>query len=290
MCAVDFVDYFEEVLAVAVLEHGLGELGHLLFAYPSLAVGDAFEAGYLEALALLKHFDVDAGFGEGVVGAGVEPCKTARQDLHLEFAVVEEFLIDSGDLEFASGGGLDSCGYVNYLVGVEVEAYYGIVGLGVLGFFLDGEAVALLVEFCYAVAFGVIDPVAEHGGFAILFGGFDAAAEDLRETGAMEDVVAEHEAGGVVADEVAADDEGLGEAVGRGLFGIAEVDAVVAAVAEEALEAGQVVGRGDDEDVADAGEHQGRDGIIYHRLVVDGEELLAHALGDGIETGAGSAG
>jgi hypothetical protein len=42
---------------------------------------------------------------------------------------------------------------------------------------------------------------------------------------AVEDVVAEDEAAGVTGQEVLADEEGLGEAVRAGLYGIGEVDA-----------------------------------------------------------------
>ena len=59
---------------------------------------------------------------------------------------------------------------------------------------------------------------------------------------------------------------------------------------QQAFEARQVVGGADDEDVADAREHQCTDGIIHHRFVVNGKQLLAHALGDGIQSGAGSSG
>jgi len=50
------------------------------------------------------------------------------------------------------------------------------------------------------------------------------------------------------------------------------------------------VGRGDDENVAYAGEHQYRDGIVDHRLVENGEQLLAHAFGDGVEARAAASG
>ena len=51
-------------------------------------------------------------------------------------------------------------------------------------------------------------------------------------TGAVEDVVAEHEGDGLVADEVGADDEGLGEALGARLDGVLEGDAEVGAVTQ----------------------------------------------------------
>ena len=98
----------------------------------------------------------------------------------------------------------------------------------------------------------------------------------------MEDVVAEYETGGVFAYEVPSDDEGLGESVGGGLFGVSEVDSVVTTVTEEALESGKVLWGGDDEDVADSGKHEGGDGVIDHRLVEDWEELFAYAFGNRI--------
>ena len=46
--------------------------------------------------------------------------------------------------------------------------------------------------------------------------------------------------------------------------------------------------RGDDEDLSDSSQHEHRDRIVDHRLVVDGHELLAHRHGQGVEAGAGT--
>lgn len=106
----------------------------------------------------------------------------------------------------------------------------------------------------------------------------------------MEDVVAEHEADAVVADELLADDKGLRQAVRRGLLGILEAYAIVGAVAQQAPEARQILRRGDDEDVPDPRQHQRADRIVDHRLVVDRQQLFADALGNRIKTGAGASG
>ena len=87
-----------------------------------------------------------------------------------------------------------------------------------------------------------------------------------------------------------ADNERLGQTVGRRLLGIGEVHAVVGAVAKQATKRRQVFGSGDDQDIPDSGEHEHRDGIIDHRLVVDGQQLFADAFGDGIKPGAAAAG
>ena len=61
-------------------------------------------------------------------------------------------------------------------------------------------------------------------------------------------------------------------------------------VAEQPPEAGQVVRGADQQDLPDAGEHQRRQRVVDHRLVVDREQLLRHRPGDRVQPGAGAAG
>ena len=62
------------------------------------------------------------------------------------------------------------------------------------------------------------------------------------------------------------------------------------AVAQQLLEARGVLGGGDDEDVADAGQHEGAERVVDHRFVVDRDELLGDGEGGRVQPGAGSAG
>ena len=71
--------------------------------------------------------------------------------------------------------------YLHDFVGVEIEADNSVVGLGVGGFFFDGEAVAIGIELGDAVALRVIHPIAEDGGFAQLLGLEDGVGETLGE-------------------------------------------------------------------------------------------------------------
>ena len=64
----------------------------------------------------------------------------------------------------------------------------------------------------------------------------DSLTEDILKACAMEDIVAEDKADAVVADELAADDEGLRQSVRRWLLGILEPYTQVAAVAEQTPE------------------------------------------------------
>ena len=115
-------------------------------------------------------------------------------------------------------------------------------------------------------------------------------SENFVEVVAVEDVVAQHEGRVVIADEVRADDEGLGETVRAGLDGVLQVDAPFAAVAEQLFEARGVLRGGDDQDVLDASQQERGQRVVDHRLVVDRQQLLGYRQGGGMEPGAGAAG
>ena len=87
----------------------------------------------------------------------------------------------------------------------------------------------MAVEFDHAVTLGVFDRVGEDRAPR------SAARRPARarlKTLAVEDVVAQDQRRRRSADELAADDEGLGQALGLGLNGVADRDAQPAAVAQ----------------------------------------------------------
>ena len=87
-----------------------------------------------------------------------------------------------------------------------------------------------------------------------------------------------------------AEDEGLRQPVRAGLHAVADVDAPLRAVAQQRLEARRVLRRADEQDVADAGQHQRRQRVVDHRLVVHRQQLLAHGQRGRVQPGAGAAG
>ena len=178
---------------------------------------------------------------QAVVRTRVEPGKATAEDLHLQLAVVQELLVHRGDFQLATCRRLDIFGHIDDLVGIEIQSHHGVVALRLLGLFLDAEAVAVFIKFGHAVTLGVAHPIAEHGGFFVLFSILHGVSQKGSEAVAVEDVVAQNEASAIIADELLPDDESLCEAVGRGLFGILEMHTIVGAVAKQTLEAGQVV-------------------------------------------------
>ncbi len=95
-----------------------------------------------------------------------------------------------------------------------------------------------------------------------------------RQAISVENVIAQDQGAGLATDELLADDESLGQTIGAWLLGISESHAVARAVTQQALEVGKVGRCGDDQDVADAGQHEGRQRIVDHRLVVDRQQLF----------------
>mgnify|MGYP000172639273 CR=1 FL=1 len=251
------------------------------------AIGNLFEAGDLEALAGLDSLDEGCSLQQGVVRAGIEPGVAAAHGLDVELVAREVSLIDVGDLELAARAGLEVFGDVDDAVVVEVEAGDGVAALGLDGLLFEADGAAVLVEFDDAVALGIVHRVGEDGGaVAAGAGGAQAAGEVV----AVEEVVAEHEGAGAVADEVFADDEGLGEAVGAGLDGVLQREAPLAAVAQQLLKAWRVLRGADDEDVADARQHEGAERVVDHGLVVHRQQLLADGQGGRVQARARAAG
>jgi hypothetical protein len=106
----------------------------------------------------------------------------------------------------------------------------------------------------------------------------------------IEDVVAQHQRAGVIADEVGADDESLCQTLGRGLHRVLDMQSPLRAIAEQLFEARRVLRGGNQQDVADPRQHQRGQRVVHHRLVVYRQQLLGDRLGDGIQPGARAAG
>lgn len=226
---------------------------------------------------------------EALHGAGVQPRVAAAEGDDGQRPLLQVHLVERGDLELAARGGLHLMGLGGHVARVEVESGHGVGALGLGGLLLDGDGTALPVELHDAEALGVVDVVAEDRGAARL-GVLDGARQVARQAVAVEDVVAEHQGARLAGDELLADGEGLGQAVGARLLGVGEVHAVARAVPEQALEVWQVGRRGDDQDVPDARQHEGGQRVVDHGLVVDRKQLLGGHERERVQARAGPAG
>ena len=256
---------------------------------PSVLPGDLLGDGHGEVLGVLDGADELRRLVQALHGAGVQPRVAASQRHHGQRPLLQVHLVERGDLQLASGRGLHPMRLGCHVARVEVQAGDGVGALGTLGLLLDGDGAALAVELHDAEALGVVHVVAEDRGAARL-GVLDGARQVARQAVAVEDVVAEHQRARLAGDEVLADGERLRQAVGAGLLGVGEVDAVARAVPEQALEVGQVGRRGDDQDVPDARQHEGGQRVVDHGLVVDRQQLLGGHERERVQARAGPAG
>ena len=155
-----------------------------------------------------------------------------------QFASFEVVVDDRGDLEFASRRRLDGLGGLDHSRVEVVQPGDRPVARRIGGLLLDLGGAPVGVEVDDAVPLRVLDVVAEHGGAGRPGGG---AGDELREAGAVEQVVAEHERRALPVEEVGADQERLRQPVGRVLRGVGELDAPLRTVAEQPLEARPVL-------------------------------------------------
>ena len=275
--------------AVDRLAVGLGGLLQLGGRNPAVLPGDLLGNGHGQVLGVLHGADELRGLVQALHGAGVEPRVAAAQGDDGQRPLLQVHLVERGDLQLASGGGLHPMGLGGDVARVEVQAGDGVGALGLGGLLLDGDGTALAVELHDAEALGVVHVVAEDRGAARL-GVLDGLLEMAAEPVAVEDVVAEHQGARLAGDELLADGERLRQAVRARLLGVVEVHAVARAVPEQALEVGQVRRGGDDQDVPDARQHEGGQRVVDHGLVVDRQQLLGGHERERVQAGAGPAG
>ena len=277
------------MLAVDRLAVGLRGLLQLGGRDPAVLPGDLLGDGHGQVLGVLDGADELRGLVQALHGAGVQPRVAAAEGDHGQRPLLQVHLVERGDLQLPAGGRLNPMGLGGDVARVEVQAGDGVGALGLGGLLLDGDGPALAIELHDAEALGVVHVVAEDRGAARLRV-LDGARQVARQAVAVEDVVAEHQRARLAGDELLADGEGLGQAVGRGLLGVGEVHAEAGAVAQQPLEVGQVGRRGDDQEVLDARQHEGGQRIVDHGLVVDRQQLLGGHERERVQARAGPAG
>ena len=195
--------------------------------------------------------------------------------------------VEVGDLQLAARRGPDRARQVADLRVVEIQAGHRPVGLRRGRLLHDLDRAAGGVERHHAVAFRIAHLIGEHRRAVRPR---RRRAQQCGQMVGVDQVVAERQRAGLAGDPVAADQEGLRDALGPRLLGIGEAHAEARAVAQQAAELRQVLGRGDHQDVADAGQHQRRQRVVDHRLVVDRQQLLRRRQRHRMQPRAGAAG
>ena len=222
--------------------------------------------------------------------AGIEPGIAAAEAIHGQIAAIEIGADHIGDLELAALRGLQGAGDRGHVAVEEIETGDCPARCGVGGLLDDIRGAAGLgIEADHPVTLGILDLIGENrraAGRRRCRGHVAFRAHRV----AMEDIVAEDQRRGAAGEEFLADQEGLGEPLGLRLHRIAQVDPERDTGPQQRLEHRQVARGGDDQDVADARQHQYRERVIDHRLVEHGQELFRDRQRRRIEPRARSTG
>ena len=108
----------------------------------------------------------------------------------------------------------------------------------------------------------------------------------FRNTLPEEDIIAQDQAGRTAIQKLFRDDKGVGQAARLGLFGKTELNSPLAAAAQQKPEERQILRGADDQDLANARQHERGKRIIDHRLVIDRQQLFADCQGDRMQARA----
>ena len=198
----------------------------------------------------------------------------------MEPSLLQIHLVERGDLQLSPGGRLDLLGHGAHSCGVKIEPDDRIIRLGIGRLLLDGQdlqpfilVVGHFFELHDAESLRILHIVAKDRRLP--------AARCLHSPGqlgvksvSVENIVPQDHRTAVVADEVLTDREGLGEPFRLVLDRVFQLHPELGAVSQELADAGRVLRRGDDEHLADLGQHQCAERVIDHRFVVYRKQLF----------------
>ena len=218
--------------------------------------------------------------------AGIEPCKASAQRLHHQRPSAQIFVVDRSDFDLTSCRRLYVAGNFHNVVIIKIQSGNCVVALGMLRFFLDGKRFAVFIEFHHAIFSGIADKIAENR--RTLFP-LRCLTQHSGKALSIENIVAQNEGNAVVSDEIRADQKCVCQSAGRLLNRIGHRKSQLLACTEQFFKSRQIPGRGNNQNLPDARQHQCGEWIINHRFVVNRHNLFGYRLGQRIKAGSGAA-
>ena len=207
------------------------------------------------------------------MGAGVQPGIAARQLLDEQVPGFHVHAIEVRDLELAARRGAHLLGELDHAIVIKIEAGDSLARLRLNRLLLKAHGSAGVVELHHPVGLRLVDLVGEDRRPVLAVGG---VLQQPAHPGAEEDIVAQHQGGALVADEVLADQERLRQPFGLRLNRILDPEPEVRTILKQPAVVVDVLRRRDDQDVPDAGQHEHRQRVVDHRLVIDRQQLLVY--------------
>src|SRR5580704_16375232 len=250
-------------------------------------VGDFFGTADKQALPMLDRSYELSGLQERVVSAGVEPRITASKLDDLQLLEAQIVPVYIADLEFTTGRRAQGGCYFKHGVVIKIEPGDRPVGQELAGLLDNIGRLVGIIEFEHGVTVGLADMMSEYGRALHSPGGFgEFGAQPVP----VEQIIAENKRDAVRADELTPKNESMSKTDRFILRQVVEPDAPCRPVAKKPLIERQMFGCRYQQQVADSGQHENRQRIINHRLVVDRHQLFVHGERRRVKPGAGAAG
>ena len=261
----------------------------MFLVYPPHAISDFFQRGHFQPLSVFDGLDKVRCLVQRFMRTGIEPSETSSHQLYAKSLRLEKDLIHRGYFQFSPCRWFHLLGNLHDPIRVKIKTDHGIVGTRLYRFLLDTNRPSAFVELDYTVTFGIPHPVTEHRRHSFIGIG-NGLSQHAGKALPVKDVVAQHQAHGVVPHKLLPDDKRLRQSIGRWLLGILETHAELSAVSQQSLESGQIGRSADNKYLTNTRQHQYRYGVINHRFVIHRKHLLRYSPSNGIQSRAGASG
>ena len=278
-----FSGQFNQIPPVVVFRILGGKVLKLRCIDVTQAKGNLLHAGDLESLSFLDRSHEAGGLLESFMGSGIQPGKPPAQKLNFQAAPIQISPVDVRDLHLAAGGRLKLPGDIHHLVVIKIKAGHRILGTGPGRFFHNIGHPAGAIKLNDAVTFGIAHQVAKNQAAG---GGLHRTPQNFGKTLTVKNIVPQNQAHRAAADKRAADDKGLGQPFGPGLFGIGKGQSQPGAVTKDFAENRQIMGRGNNQNLANSRHHQNGKRVVNHGFVVNRQQLFADTQGKWIQPGS----
>src|SRR5262245_60204233 len=204
--------------------------------------------------------------------AGVEPGDAATELLCMQRIPFQVGAIDIGYFEFSACRWPQITCDLQTTIVIKIEAVDSPRRSRFLRLLFQTDRAPVRIEFNNTIALRIPHLIGEDGSALLAL---RCPAQIIRQSVPIENIVAEYERHAFTPNELSTDNEGLRQSVRTWLNFISEMQAQLRAIAEETMKLRAILWSSDDQNFADTSQHQSRERVIDHRLVIDGQQLLA---------------
>ena len=278
------VAYMVSAFVIASLA---GQMLQLVDANPAFAPSYLFDAAYPEALAVLYSGHKVGRLKQAITIARVKPGKAPPEEFYFQRAFFQIQAVEVGNFILPACRRPQRCSFLCNGAIVKIKAGHRIIALGFFRLLFQRCDAPFGIKTHYTVRAGVFHIIPENTGTFLYRG---CPTQHGRKALPIKQVIAQNKATRLPLKEIGTQHKGLRQPVGFILHLIIEAHAQILPGAQQVAEHRQVPRGGNNEHLADAGQHQRRERIVNHGLVVDGHYLLGDGLRQRVEAGGAATG